>query len=116
MRHGRRRPSLRAQVLAVALVPSLLLMGAGLAVSTFLIMNADGAQARATALADALDGTSALLPAVDEERALSLLAVSGDRSGDLGAARRTVDAAYAALRPRLDALDRAGGQRGAGEG
>jgi signal transduction histidine kinase len=109
MRHGRRRPSLRAQVLAVALVPSLLLMGAGLAVSTFLIMNADGAQARATALADALDGTSALLPAVDKERALSLLAVSGDRSGDLGAARRTVDAAYAALRPRLDALDRAGG-------
>jgi uncharacterized protein len=109
VRHGRRTPTLRAQVLAVALVPSLLLLAAGLTISAVLVSGAKTAQARAAAVADAVSGASALLPAISEEGRLSLLAVSGDRSGSLEAARKAVDDAYAVLLPRLDALDGAGG-------
>ncbi len=104
----RRTPTLRAQLLGVALVPSLLLLGGGLAVSGVLLADAVGAQDRAAAMSAAQDGVLTLLPAVAEERRLSLLAAQGGRRTGLDAARQAVDAAATGLRPRLADLDRIG--------
>lgn len=105
---ARRAPTLRTQLLAVALVPSLLLLGGGLAVSGVLLADAAGARTRAEAMAAATAGITVLLPAVSEERRVSALIAQGERRAALDGARRAVDVITATLLPQLDALDRIG--------
>ncbi|MFL6126528.1 MAG: histidine kinase, partial [Actinophytocola sp.] len=90
---GRLRLSVRARVLAIALIPSVTLLAVGVGASTYLAVRAfqlrDDVAHLDTAVAPTIDFAEAL----QEERRLSMLLLAGDQSvrGDLDAARERYD-------------------------
>lgn len=89
------RLSVRARILSIALIPSVTLLAAGIGASTYLAVEAFQLRDQVTELSDAVAPSIEFGQAVQEERRLSLLLLSGDRS---------VREGLADARERLDGL------------
>ncbi|WP_280239141.1 nitrate- and nitrite sensing domain-containing protein, partial [Nocardia abscessus] len=90
-----RLPGVRARILAIALVPSLVSMIIGVATAVALVRAGEHAGDFAETLETKLGPARELVLAVDQERLLSLWQLAGEqpRSGSLTAARVRLDAA-----------------------
>ncbi|MFD4183504.1 nitrate- and nitrite sensing domain-containing protein, partial [Rhodococcus sp. NPDC058514] len=103
------RLGIRARILAIALVPSLALLGIGVGTAGYLIREARQAEEWAAANRDAVSRARDVVAGVEQERMLSLWQLSGER-GDpaaLDAARNRVDTAFAELAPYSSKLQSA---------
>lgn len=88
------RISLKSRVLAIALVPSFVLLAAGVGISTFTIVEALRKRDTANLLAQGYSMAVPFLPALSEERRASLAFVatpSGENREALAASRRGLD-------------------------
>ncbi|MFD4295434.1 nitrate- and nitrite sensing domain-containing protein [Rhodococcus sp. NPDC058532] len=95
------RLGVRARVLAIALVPSLALLGIGVGTTGYLIRESRQAEQWAAANLDAVIHARDVVDGVEQERMLTLWQLAGQR-GDpavLDEVRRGVDAAFIALAP-----------------
>ncbi|TQF69478.1 HAMP domain-containing protein [Rhodococcus spelaei] len=103
------RLGIRARILAIALVPSLALLGIGVGTAGYLIREGRQSEQWAEANRDAVSRARDVVAGVQQERMLSLWQLSGER-GDpaaLGAARNRLDAAFAELAPYSSRLQSA---------
>lgn len=92
------RVTLRARVLAIALVPSLVLLSAGVALSSYLLVNAAEQRDSAQLLGRGYQMAVPFMPAMSEERRASILVVSDPAPQNrlaLNQARRDMDALFA---------------------
>ncbi|MGW0177125.1 sensor histidine kinase [Rhodococcus sp. NPDC003322] len=95
------RLGIRARILAIALVPSLALLGIGVGTAGYLIREGRQSEQWAEANRDAVSRARDVVAGVEQERMLSLWHLSGEQSDPaaLGVARTTLDAAFAELAP-----------------
>ncbi|RDI60408.1 sensor histidine kinase [Nocardia pseudobrasiliensis] len=88
----RARLGIRARILAIALVPSLALLVIGVGAAGYLVREGQHAKHWASILAGANKHTRELIASVEQERLLSLWALSGESDPvALGAARQRLD-------------------------
>ncbi|MFC4604211.1 nitrate- and nitrite sensing domain-containing protein [Rhodococcus kronopolitis] len=103
------RLGVRARILAIALVPSLALLGIGVGTAGYLIREGRQSQQWAAANSDAVTHARDVVAGVEQERMLSLWHLSGEQ-GDpaaLDAARNRLDTAFAGLAPYESSLQSA---------
>ncbi|WP_174188893.1 sensor histidine kinase [Nocardia barduliensis] len=95
----RARLGVRTRILAIALIPSLTLLLAGLGAAGYLVAEGTKAKDWAAESQNAIPVTSEVMEAVQEERQLTLAQLSGDGTlaAALGTARTRVDAAVRRL-------------------
>ena len=95
------RLGIRARVLAIALVPSLALLGIGVGTAGYLIREGRQSEQWADANRDAMGYARDVVAGVEQERMLSLWQLAGERTdpAELAAARSRVDTAFAQLAP-----------------
>ena len=106
-RHGAGRGSIQFRVLAIALVPSVAIMVVGVALSVFLAYRGVQTQTFADNVREALGPSSRVITAVQEERRLTTLQLTGaggaanggdhNHGGDLAPQRQEVDSALNSL-------------------
>ncbi|MFC8525819.1 nitrate- and nitrite sensing domain-containing protein [Nocardia sp. NPDC057227] len=104
------RPGVRAQILAVALVPSAAVLLVGGAVTGLLITDARHASDWAAQMQQSLPETTALVTAVQRERLATMTHLAGDQSSTtrLAGRRAELDAALraaAGMQTRMNTLD-----------
>ncbi|MGW4478011.1 nitrate- and nitrite sensing domain-containing protein [Rhodococcus triatomae] len=97
----KKRLGIRARVLAIALVPSLALLGIGVGTAGYLIREGRQAEQWADANLEAVGHAGAVVAGVEQERMLSLWQLAGERidPAALAAARNNLDTAFAELAP-----------------
>ncbi|MFE3290229.1 nitrate- and nitrite sensing domain-containing protein [Rhodococcus sp. NPDC059234] len=103
------RLGIRARILAIALVPSLALLGIGVGTAGYLIREGRQSEQWAAANRDAVSHATDVVAGVEQERMLSLWHLSGEQ-GDpaaLAAARNKLDTAFAELAPYSSRLQSA---------
>ncbi|WP_227982367.1 nitrate- and nitrite sensing domain-containing protein [Nocardia spumae] len=95
----RARLGIRTRILAIAVVPSLALLGIGVGTASYLVREGQHAKDWASILANANVHTREMIAAVEQERMLSLWQLSGQHNdpGALVAARTRLDNALQAL-------------------
>ncbi|GAA4471804.1 ATP-binding protein [Rhodococcus olei] len=95
------RLGIRARILAIALVPSLALLGIGVGTAGYLIREGRQSEQWAAANGEAVGHARDVVAGVQQERMLSLWQLSGEQSDPaaLGAARNRLDTAFAELAP-----------------
>ncbi|MDH6280128.1 signal transduction histidine kinase [Prescottella agglutinans] len=93
------RLGIRARILAIALVPSLALLGIGVGTAGYLIREGRQSEQWAAVNQEAVSHARDVVALVEEERMLSLWQLSGARSDPaaLDATRKKLDAAFAEL-------------------
>ncbi|MFD1812484.1 nitrate- and nitrite sensing domain-containing protein [Rhodococcus gannanensis] len=97
----KKRLGIRARVLAIALIPSLALLGIGVGTAGYLIREGRQAEQWADANLEAVGHAGAVVAGVEQERMLSLWQLAGERvdPAALAAARNNLDTAFAELAP-----------------
>jgi hypothetical protein len=87
------RLSVRARILSIALIPSATLLAVGVGASTYLAVEAFDLRDEVAQLSSATAPSFEFIEALQEERRLSVLVLSGDQSArqDLAAARERLD-------------------------
>ncbi|WP_068279773.1 sensor histidine kinase, partial [Aldersonia kunmingensis] len=100
------RLGIRSRILAIALVPSLALLGIGVGTAGYLIREGRQSEQWAAANLDATSHARDVIASVQVERMLTLWQLSGGQSDPaaLGAARSRLDTAFAALAPYASRL------------
>ncbi|MFC9789472.1 nitrate- and nitrite sensing domain-containing protein [Rhodococcus sp. NPDC127528] len=95
------RLGIRTRILAIALVPSLALLGVGVGTAGYLIREGRQSEQWAAANGDAVSHARDVVAGVEQERMLSLWHLSGEQSDPaaLAAARNKLDTAFAELAP-----------------
>ncbi|MFQ6330667.1 nitrate- and nitrite sensing domain-containing protein [Nocardia sp. CWNU-33] len=95
----RARLGVRTRILAIALIPSLTLLVVGVGAAGYLVAQGNKAQDWASQNQQAIPSTRELLEAVQQERHLTIAALTGDDSliPTLGAARMRLDGALRGL-------------------
>ncbi len=95
----RARLGVRTRILAIALIPSLTLLLAGLGAAGYLVAEGTNAKDWAAESQNAIPVTSEVMDAIQQERQLTLSQLSGDDTlaAPLGTARMRVDAAVRRL-------------------
>lgn len=90
---SRFRLSVRARILSIALIPSVTLLAVGVGASTYLAVEAFQLRSDVSSLDTAVAPTIEFAEALQDERRLSLMLLSGDQSvrGDLDEARKRYD-------------------------
>ncbi|MET4611689.1 signal transduction histidine kinase [Rhodococcus sp. PvR044] len=103
------RLGVRARILAIALVPSLALLGIGVGTAGYLIREGRQSEQWAAANGDAVSLARDVVAGVEQERMLSLWHLSGEQSDPaaLAAARNKLDTAFAELAPYSSRLQSA---------
>lgn len=103
------RLGVRARILAIALVPSLALLGVGVGTAGYLIREGRQSEQWAAANGDAMSHARDVVAGVEQERMLSLWHLSGEQSDPaaLAAARTKLDTAFAELAPYSSRLQSA---------
>ncbi|PXY37690.1 histidine kinase [Prauserella flavalba] len=101
-----RRSSIRSRVLAIAFVPSVALLLAGVALAGYLVYDAIQVRDFATKVHDAAEPGARFFAAVREERRLTLqdLASNGANRAELEQVRAETDASAAAINAELQAM------------
>ncbi|MBH0777725.1 sensor histidine kinase [Nocardia bovistercoris] len=104
------RPGVRARILAIALVPSLVLLVGGVGASGYLVAQGKHAEEWATAMQQVIDPTVEMVRAVQAERQLTLARFAGDESAaaQLAAARTRLDSALRSITAASQPLMRLG--------
>ncbi len=102
----RARLGIRTRILAIAVVPSLALLGVGVGTASHLVREGQHAKDWAAILGSANVHTREMIAAVEQERMLSLWHLAGQRTdpGALAAARARLDKALEALASTESAL------------
>ncbi|WP_054812483.1 sensor histidine kinase [Nocardia arizonensis] len=102
------RPGVRARILAIALVPSLVLLVVGVGASGLLVKRGKHAENWAAAMQQLIDPSAEMVRALQLERQLTLIRYAGDDTVNsaLGAARTRLDTALrtitSASKPLID--------------
>jgi HAMP domain-containing protein len=98
---SRFRLGVRARILSIALVPTVILVAVGVGASAYLAVEAFRLRDQVTQLESATTPTIQIVEALQEERRSSLLVLSGDRSAASGLARTRAVVDKLVKRPEL---------------
>ncbi|MFE6862000.1 nitrate- and nitrite sensing domain-containing protein [Nocardia sp. NPDC057668] len=100
------KPGVRVRILAIALVPSLTLLGVGVGTTGYLVSTSRHDEEWASKMLDGIAPVSELVAAIQQERQVTLWIYAGSapEPGALAAARQRVDSALRQMNPTEDAL------------
>ncbi|MGX1809033.1 sensor histidine kinase [Nocardia sp. NPDC055321] len=100
------KPGVRVRILAIALVPSLTLLGVGVGGAGYLVAASGHDEEWASKMLDGISPVSELVAAIQQERQVTLWIYGGTQAdaGTLSGARNRVDTALRHMNPTEDAL------------